>query len=308
MDWDAILGEAALGLDLAQVDLLRAGPDSDAPTRRSKRSVQTVLDPQWDPCAELTATISGFAPAAAGADAAHRRKAARRGGPGTAFLRPTRARDERRVHARPGQTGPEARPLRSARPSLQITDRAAPLTDRDSIFRQEALEFHAGCRGTPGGVVRLGARWIRWSYRLALILVVGAIASLWLIRTDDSASGPAVIDGRTGMVAALLPTVVGPDLASSRGLTVALPSGRSVRVSILHAQLANDTAIRNAGLAPATQPAILVTGRLIEERSALPVARDAHLPSQASVVLRSESLADILGGQFSAMLGQGTAP
>lgn len=179
------------------------------------------------------------------------------------------------------------------------------MTDRDSIFRQEALEFRAGGRDTPGGVVRLGARWIRWSYRLALVLVVAAMASLWLIQTDESASGPAVIDGRTGTVAALLPATVGPDLANSRGLTVALPSERSVRVIILHAQLADDTAIRNAGLTPPTQPTILVTGRLTENTSAQAVAQDAHLPSQASVVLRSESLADILGRQFDAMLSQG---
>ena len=63
-----------------------------------------------------------------------------------------------------------------------------------------------------------------------------------------------MVDGRTGTVAALLPAAVGPDLASSQGLTVALPGGRSVRVSGLHAQLADDTAIRKAGLAPLTSP------------------------------------------------------
>jgi hypothetical protein len=310
---DAILGEAALGLDLARVDFLRAGPGSGAPTRRGKRFADTVSDPRRDPSAELTPIIPGLVPVVDAVGAAHRGIAARRGGRMAAFLRPSRARDEPRAHApqldaAPGQTGPEARPPRSARPSLQFKGGAAPLTDRDSIFRQEALEFHAGGRDTPGGVVRLGARWIRWSYRLALVFVVTAMASLWLVRTDESASGPAVVDGRTGTVAALLPAVVGPDLASSRGITVALPGGRSVRVSIVHVQLADDTAIRNAGLAPVTQPAILVTGRLTEDTSAPPVAQDAHLPSRASVVLSSESLADVLGGQFDSILSQGTAP
>jgi hypothetical protein len=128
-------------------------------------------------------------------------------------------------------------------------------------------------------VVRFGARWIRWAYRTALVLLVAAVTSMWVIRTDESASGPAVVDGRTGMVAALLPAVIGPDLASSRGLTVALPGqgGRSVRVSVLHAQLADNTAIRRAGLAPMTQPAILVTGRLDPGAPAGPVAQDARL-------------------------------
>ena len=130
---------------------------------------------------------------------------------------------------------------------------------------------------------------------------------MWVIRTDESTSGPAVVDGRTGTVAVLLPAVAGPDLASSRGLTVTLPGGRSVRVTGLHAQLADDAAIRKAGLVPLAQPAILVTGQL-DPGAAASVAQDAHLQTQASVVLRSESLADVLARQFGAMLGNGTAP
>jgi len=291
-DWDAIFGEAALGLDLARLDAVRADPDSEASTLRSKRTVETLLDPQWDPSAELAATIPGLAPAADGARAP-RKRAARRGGRQTPFRRPRPVRDEPLSHARRAEAALSA---------------AAPVTDRDSIFRQEALEFRTSGRGASGGVVRLGAWWIRWSYRLALVLVAASLASLWLIRTDESASGPAVVDGRTGTVAALLPATVGPALARSQGLTVALPSGRSLRVSILHEQLANETAARNAGLALPTQPAILVTGRLTEGTSAHPVAQDARLSAQASVVLRYESLADILGRQFDTMLSQGTAP
>ena len=40
---------------------------------------------------------------------------------------------------------------------------------------------------------------------------------------------------------------------------------------------------------------------------AAPIAQDAHLHTQASVVLRSEPLADVLARQFGAMLGNGTA-
>ena len=143
---------------------------------------------------------------------------------------------------------------------------------------------------------------------MTVVLVAAAVASLWLIRTDESSSGPAVVDGRTGTVAVLLPAAIGPDLASSQGLTVALPGGRSVRVSVQHAQLANDAAMRKAGLVPTAQPAILVTGRLYLGTSAGLTAQDAHLQTQASVVLRSESLADVLARQFHAMLSQGSAP
>jgi hypothetical protein len=141
---------------------------------------------------------------------------------------------------------------------------------------------------------------------MTLVLVVVAVAGMWMIRTDESTAGAAVIDGRTGTVAVLLPAVTGPDLATSR-LTVTLPGGRPAGGAGLPAQRAGDTAIRKAGLAPLNQPAILVTGRL-DPGAAASVAQDAHLQTQASVVLRSEPLADVLARQFGAMLGNGTAP
>jgi hypothetical protein len=136
-----------------------------------------------------------------------------------------------------------------------------------------------------------------------LLLLVAAVASLWVIRTDESTSGAAVVDSRTGQVAMLLPVAVGPDLGSARTFAVALPSGRSVQVGDLHARLADDAAIRKAGLVPPAQPVILVTGRI---DPGAPAGRDTPLPTQASVVLRTESLADVLARQFNAMLGRVT--
>ena len=266
-DWDAIFGEAALGLDLAKADLVQPGP-GPAPARRSQRpSAQAPLDPHQDRSAGQAAARSAAGPA-----------------------------------------GHDARPLQAARPSLKLVSRpAAPTTNPEAIFRREALEFRVRGRDTPGSVVRLGARWIHWAYRIMLILVAVAVAGLWVIRTGESTSGAAVIAGRTGTVAVLLPAAAGPDLASSRGLTVTLPGGRSVRVSGLRAQLTDATAVRKAGLAPLAQPAILVTGQL-DPGAAASVAQDAHLQTQASVVLRSEPLAQVLARQFRAMLGNWAPP
>ena len=266
-DWDAIFGEAALGLDLAKPDLVPAG-SGQAPTRRSQRPAgQGPLDPPRDRPAGQAAASSAAAPAGRG-----------------------------------------ARPSQAAGPSLKLVSRPpAPATNPEAIFRREALEFRARGRDTPGGVVRLGSRWIHWAYRITLVLVVLAIAGMWVIRTSESTSGPAVIDGRTGTAAVLLPTAAGPDLASSRGLTVTLPGGKSVRVTGLHAQLASVSSIQRAGLVPPAQPAILVTGQL-DPGAAAAVAQDAHLQTRASVVLRSEPLADVLARQFGAMLGTGAAP
>ena len=244
-DWDSILGEAALGLDLARVDPARAG-SRQAPA----------------------ATSSAPAPAAQ-----------------------------------------ETRPAQPARSSLKLASRPkAPTASREAIFRKEALEFRVRGRNTPGGIVRLGARWIHWTYRILAVLVLVAVAAMWIIRTDESASGPAIVDGRTGTVAFLLPAVVGPDLARSQKFTVTLPGGGSARISVLRAQLADDAAIRKARLVPLDQPAILVTARLNPGTGAASVLRDEHVRTQASVMLRSESLADLLGRQFRAMFSNGSAP
>jgi len=244
-DWDSILGEAALGLDLARVDPARAG-SRQAPA----------------------ATSSAPAPAVQ-----------------------------------------ESRPAQPARSSLKLASRPkAPTASREAIFRKEALEFRVRGRNTPGGIVRLGARWIHWTYRILAVLVLVAVAAMWIIRTDESASGPAIVDGRTGTVAFLLPAVVGPDLARSQKFTVTLPGGGSVGISGLRAQLADDAAIRKARLVPLDQPAILVNARLNPGTGAASVLRDEHVRTQASVMLRSESLADLLGRQFRAMFSNGSAP
>jgi hypothetical protein len=203
----------------------------------------------------------------------------------------------------------ENRPAQPARSSLKLASRPkAPTASREAIFRKEALEFRVRGRNTPGGIVRLGARWIHWTYRILAVLVLVAVAAMWIIRTDESASGPAIVDGRTGTVAFLLPAVVGPDLASSRKFTVTLPGGGSVGISGLRAQLADDAAIRKARLVPLNQPAILVTARLNPGTGAALVHRDEHVRTRASVMLRSESLADLLGRQFRAMFSNGSAP
>jgi hypothetical protein len=73
----------------------------------------------------------------------------------------------------------------------------------------------------------------------------------------------------------------------------------------LRARLADDGDARQAGLAPPAQPAILVTGRI---DPGAPTGPGTSRPAQVTVVLRTESLADVLARQFSAMLGRVTAP
>jgi len=181
-------------------------------------------------------------------------------------------------------------------------------TSPEAIFRLEALQFRTRGRDALGGVVRLGSRWIRWAYRATLVLVLAAAASMWIIHTGETSTGTAVLDGPAGTVTALLPAVVAPDLAGLHGLTLGLPNGRSVRIVGLRVQLADAGAIRAAGLVPLSQPAILVTGRLVPGSAPASAEREPPPRTEVTVLLRSESLADVLARQFSAILGHGTTP
>jgi hypothetical protein len=198
-------------------------------------------------------------------------------------------------------------------PGLMLLDqpRAQPTqlasTSSETIFRQEALEFRTRGQDTAGGVVRLGARWLHWSYRVTLVLIAAAVASLWLIRTGESSSGPAVVNSQAGTVTAVLPAVAGPDLAHAQDFTVTLPGGRPAQVSIERAQLASVAAIGQAGFTPPSQPGILVTGRLAPGAATTSAERAPELRTQATITLRTQSLATVLARQFRSMLGQGAA-
>ena len=181
-------------------------------------------------------------------------------------------------------------------------------TNPEAIFRLEALQLRTRGRDALGGVIRLGSRWIRWAYRATLLLVLAAAASMWFIQTGETTAGPAVLDGPAGTVTMLLPAVAAPGLAGVQGLTLALPDGRLVRVVGLRVQLADVAAIRAAGLVPLSQPAILVTGRLAPGSARASAAQEPAARTEVTVVLRSESLADVLARQFRAILGHGTAP
>ena len=112
--------------------------------RQERASVEALLDPHRDPPSELAASLRGAAPAIHRARAG-RAGAARPSGRGTAFRRPLRAGDEPGAYARQpdaalGPASPGTRPLRDARPRLQLTSGPEVLmSDWDSIFGEAAL-------------------------------------------------------------------------------------------------------------------------------------------------------------------------
>ncbi len=177
-------------------------------------------------------------------------------------------------------------------------------TSARAIFRREALEFRASSGQTGSGVVRLGAPWIRWCYRLTVALICAGIAVTGMARTAEYSYGRAAIEPG-GRFAALLPAAVLPDLAAARDLRVALPGRglRSVRVRKLKARLATRSAVRRRGLGQATQPSVLLTGRVTVTGLTGSAPTGRPFVTQVALVLRSRPVAVILAREFEVMLG-----
>jgi hypothetical protein len=172
----------------------------------------------------------------------------------------------------------------------------------DPIFRQEALDFRARGRTREGGVIRLGGRWLRLLYWVTLLFVVAGGTALWFIRTDEQATGPAVVDSRDGSVVALLPLAVAPQLSHAEGLAVRL-NGTSVGVTVSSAQPVDAAGIRRAGLAGTAEAGILLRGRVHPARHS-PLDASGKVRARAVVVLRSERAVDVLTRRFRVMLGE----
>jgi hypothetical protein len=180
------------------------------------------------------------------------------------------------------------------------------MRDRDSLFRPEALEFRARGEDRPAVVLRLGAPWLRWSYRVVLVLVAAGAVLGWILRTHESTTGPAVVDTQSGTFSALLPAAGGPELSGARSVRLELAARkRPVVVNVRHAAPAGQAEIRRAGLPQPGQPAILLSGRLRRRALTGWPADASRVHARMVVVLRSVPVGEIVIRQFRRMLGAG---
>jgi hypothetical protein len=178
------------------------------------------------------------------------------------------------------------------------------MSSRGDLFRQEALEFRTRGETTSGNVIRLGAPWVRWSFRLLLVLVAAGITVAFFARTDETSTGPAVIHGRDRTFSALLPAAVAPELRSARlvRIDVDLPGTRSLRVRVTRARsVAPRTAL--GGLPSPTQPAILLSGRITGARAGNGLSGRRILHGRVTVVLGSKRVGEVVTRHFGLMLG-----
>ena len=137
------------------------------------------------------------------------------------------------------------------------------MTPPSGLFRQEALEFHSG-QQRPDGVLRIDLPWTRWTYWLVLALLLAGVIVTATAHTSETTSGPALVDMHERAFVALVPSAASPDLQP--GQTVRLDvqglEGPPLAARALKAEVADQAAIRRAGFASSSQPAVLVTGVL----------------------------------------------
>jgi len=175
------------------------------------------------------------------------------------------------------------------------------MSEPDSIFRPEALEFRARGRETPGGVLRLRPRWLRASYWLLLAFVLAGALLAAVVRAPASSTGPAVVDARDGTFSALVPAAAAPELPRARSAYVEVPGGR-VAIEVRASQLVQADGVSRGGLPAATQPSILLSGRVVS-RPRDGLGRGSRIAGQITVVLAGRALGGMLVRQFDSMLG-----
>jgi hypothetical protein len=180
------------------------------------------------------------------------------------------------------------------------------MTERPSLFRQEALEFHAD-RSRPGGVLRIDPPWTGWLYWIALALLVVGVAVTVTARTSETTAGPALINVQERTFVALVPGAASPDL--QRGQLVRLQvdgqEGKPLAGRVLRAEAAGQAGIRRAGFASSSQPAMLVTGVLAPHADVVPLPSSPRQEGRAVVVLSSQRILTLFLQQLSGTLGGG---
>jgi hypothetical protein len=180
------------------------------------------------------------------------------------------------------------------------------MTERPSLFRQEAVEFHTG-QPRPDGVLRIDPPWTRWLYWIVLALVVAGVFVTATARTSETTSGPALINVPERTFAALVPGAAGPDL--QRGQFVRLqvdgPEKRLLAARVLGAEVADQAAVGRAGFAPSSQPAMLVTGVLEPHADVTSLSSSPRHEGRAVVVLGSPKILNVFLRQLRGTLGKG---
>jgi hypothetical protein len=177
------------------------------------------------------------------------------------------------------------------------------MTERPSLFRQEALEFQS--RQPQGGVLRIDPPWTRWAYWLVLALVVAGVVVTATARTSETTSGPALINAQARTFVALVPDAAARDLRPGQlvHLHVDGSGGRALPGRVLTAGVADQAGVRRAGFASYSQPAMLVTGILEPPADLTSLPASPPREGRAVVVLGSRTILNLFARQLRGTLG-----
>ncbi|WP_448620840.1 hypothetical protein [Geodermatophilus sp. URMC 65] len=174
------------------------------------------------------------------------------------------------------------------------------MTMSTELFRREALEHHLR-PPESGGVLRVGAPWVRWLYWLVLAMVGAGLVVSLTVRVDRTTSGPALVDPQQGTFVAVLPAAAGAEVRGDHPLRLELdgPGQRTVAASVGEVRAADDAAVRRAGFDSFPRSAVLVTGVLEPDAVALDEAGSSpRRTGRAVVVVGSEQAFSLLLGGF----------
>jgi hypothetical protein len=177
---------------------------------------------------------------------------------------------------------------------------------RQTLFREEALEYQAKGADPVSGLLRVDSGRVRWGFWLLLAFLGAAIVLAGLVRVESSATGAARVDLTRRSFVGLLPAVIVPDLETARRLEVRVDGedgGATLPALLVAVKAAAPDVLEGAGLPAPRQPSILVEGTLVDGAGALPAG--AEVGGRVRVVLRSESLLSVFGQRAGRSRGGG---
>jgi hypothetical protein len=177
------------------------------------------------------------------------------------------------------------------------------MTERPSLFRQEALESHAARLG-QGGVLRIDPLWTRWLYWIVLAFLVAGVVVTAMARTAETTSGPALVNVHARTFVALVPDAASPDLRR-RQLVHLQVGSRELTARVLRFGVADAAGVRRAGFASSSQPAVLVTGVLAPDADVASLPPSPRHEGRAVVVLGSQRILNLFLRQLRGTLGGG---
>lgn len=180
---------------------------------------------------------------------------------------------------------------------------ALPARRGQAIFRDEALQARSRRAEVPDIEARLGAPWISWLFRLALVFVAAGAALTVTARTVQESDGTAVVNEPHGRFAALLPIAAVPDLTHASPLAVRLDGSPPITVTGAQVRLAEPSLVRQAGLAQPAQASVLLTGRLAHSPVPQLAGRSGPIITSAALVSRPEPVGAVVVSELEAMIG-----